>query len=177
MTADGVLPKPRAEFGAWVCEVFFDRIWNMADPDALDTLDEVAAPDLVFHIGNLPHARTLAEFKATVRLAKQGQPDLVYTANEVIVDGNVVALRLENVGTHLGDFVGVFPPTGRVLRLTALLVVRLDDDGRLAEVWQEGDFLDLLRQAGLVAPAGAGPLRQVGHALKNLVRGKRAGRR
>nr|WP_052478285.1 ester cyclase [Kibdelosporangium sp. MJ126-NF4]CEL17427.1 hypothetical protein [Kibdelosporangium sp. MJ126-NF4]CTQ91346.1 hypothetical protein [Kibdelosporangium sp. MJ126-NF4] len=153
-----------------VTQVLLRCLWNTDDLAALDQLDELARPDAVFNVGNRPAVRTVEDFKATVRAAKQGQPDLVYTVEDIIEEGDLVAARLSNVGTNTGDLVGLFPATGRVLRLTALLIVQLDQDGRIVEVWQEGDFLDMLRQAGVVAPAGAGPVTQLRFAVRNAAR-------
>ncbi|WP_165961053.1 hypothetical protein [Actinocrispum wychmicini] len=87
--------------------------------------------------------------------------------------GDEVDIEIET-GTHRGRLAGVFPPTGRVLRLTELVLVRIDHSGRLVSLWQESDFYGALVQAGVLAPPGASKPRQARTALRNAVRAARS---
>lgn len=155
------------------CQVkeFARRAWSLTD--LVDTLDEMTAPRAEFHIGSRPMVHTLDEFKDLVRAIKSGQPDLSYQIQDMVAENDLVAARMVFTGTHSGWLAGVFPPSGRVLRLTELVLVRLDQHGRLVTLWQESDFYGLLVQAGVLAPPGASKPRQAGTALRNVVRAVR----
>ncbi|AHH99622.1 hypothetical protein GCM10010174_18030 [Kutzneria viridogrisea] len=155
---------------------FVNRSWSVADPAALDTLGELVAPGVRFTIGSRAEVSTLAQFQALVRQIKVGQPDLDYRMVDMVVQGNLIAYRLIVTGTHLGMFAGVYPPTGRRLTLSAMVQVRLDEQGCLVEAWQEGDFLGVLAQVGAIPPTGTGPLGQVLHSARTSWRLARAGR-
>lgn len=155
---------------------FVNRSWSVAKPEAIDTLQELVAPGVRFEIGSRLGVHTLPEFVALVRQIKEGQPDLDYRLVDMVVQGNLIAYRLIVTGTHLGTFAGVYPPTGKVLTLSAMVQVKLDDEGRLMRAYQEGDFLGVLQQVGAIAAPGTGPIGQILHSARTSWRLARAGR-
>ena len=54
-------------------------------------------------------------------------PDLRFTIEELVTEGDTVAGRLTTSGTHQGPLMGI-PPTGRSVRQDHLHVVRFRDD-------------------------------------------------
>ena len=95
------------------------------------------------------HARAWAAF-----------PDLAIRVEQLIAEGNVVALRATYEGTHLGETtvpgVGSLPPTGKRFRYAATAFIRVAD-GQLAEEWGVRDTLAMALQLGaLIAPPPVG---------------------
>ena len=81
-------------------------------------------------------------------------PDLHATVDEVIGEGDRVAVRWTIRGTHKGELVGI-APTDRQIELPILELFRISD-GQLAEAWDQYDRLHLLEQLDAApAPAGA----------------------
>ena len=79
-------------------------------------------------------------------------PGSTLEVEEEIVDGDRVALRFQQRGTHTGVFMGV-PPTGRDFAMPGQTVLHFRD-GRVVERWSTADLLGLLVQLGAVpAPA------------------------
>ena len=75
-----------------------------------------------------------------------------FTVEDVITEGDRVAVRWTNAGTHIGEFAGV-PATGRTFTIAGVDIYRVEGD-MLAEHWHVVDQLAMLGQLGLLpAPA------------------------
>lgn len=66
--------------------------------------------------------------------------------------GDRVCMRFVGSGIHRGPLLGV-PATGKRIEWNGLNIYRLVD-GKVAETWQMGDVLGILRQMGAVSLAG-----------------------
>jgi steroid delta-isomerase-like uncharacterized protein len=78
-----------------------------------------------------------------------------FTIEDIIAEGDRVAVRWTNRGTHVGEFMGM-PATGRPFAIAGIDVHRLRD-GRLAEHWHVVDLFSQLQQLGfLPQPAESG---------------------
>ncbi|MDQ3657276.1 MAG: ester cyclase, partial [Chloroflexota bacterium] len=84
-------------------------------------------------------------------LLRAAFPDLTVSIEEVLTDGDLVAVRYTRTGTHQGEYLGI-PATGVAASWTGINVYRIEC-GRIAESWNETDNLELLRQLGAM-PAG-----------------------
>ena len=80
-------------------------------------------------------------------------PDLRVKIEELVVDGDKVAVRRSYEGTHRGATLGI-PATGKQLRVGGISIFRLDK-GRIAEHWEQLDRLALMQQLGVVPAPGA----------------------
>ncbi|HRE88193.1 MAG TPA: ester cyclase [Myxococcota bacterium] len=67
-----------------------------------------------------------------------GMPDIDYTIEEILVDGDQFVLRYHYTGTHLGELFG-FPPTGDVITCSGLEINRVAN-GR---IYESLNFTDL----------------------------------
>jgi steroid delta-isomerase-like uncharacterized protein len=82
-------------------------------------------------------------------------PDLVTTVEDMVAEGDRVAVRHTHRATHTGAFQGI-PPTGKRIEVTGIEVLRMRE-GQIAEFWHMDDFLGLMQQLGVVpAPGQAG---------------------
>ncbi|HWV43620.1 ester cyclase [Pseudorhodoplanes sp.] len=117
----------------------------------LDIADAYYAPDYVDHVGKGPEAgevRGAAGIKQAVTMFRTAFPDLTYTVEDEIAEGDLVMARFSARGTHLGTFLGV-APTGRSITYTGIDVNRIRD-GRIVQSWVQYDALGLLQQLGVV---------------------------
>ena len=121
----------------------------------LDRVDEVIAADYVDHFPLPPGFPSgLEGFKLFWRMVLSAFPDLRYTVDDVIADGDKVVVRVTSRATHQGEFQGI-PPTGRQVTWTEIHIGRLAN-GKLVEHWASVDQLGLLQQLGAIpAPATA----------------------
>lgn len=117
----------------------FDAVWRDADFGLMseDYLDHNPAPG---RPGTLEGLQQLRE------LTLAGFPDFEVRVEETIAEGDLVAVRLTQTGTHEGTFMGI-PPTGRRATWTTMAHLRVAD-GRVVERWGVVDGLALMRQLG-----------------------------
>jgi len=79
-----------------------------------------------------------------VEIIKRGFPDLHAHVDDVVAEGDQVALRLTFRGTHQGEFLGL-PATGRAIEYVSYEFYRIAD-GRFAEEWICSDLATLQAQ-------------------------------
>lgn len=100
-------------------------------------------------IGQHPGLHETLQRHPTIRAAF---PDLQYTIEEEMAEGDLVAMRVNVHGTHLGPFMGL-PPTGKQISYSVIAMDRVQN-GRIVGHWANPDFLSLLAQLGLtIVPA------------------------
>ncbi len=104
------------------------------------------APDCTFHYfppglpGGWEGARMYyGGFKAAF-------PDASFAPEDILTDGDKVAIRYRLHATHLGEFNGM-PPTGKTAVLNGITILRFAN-GKVVERWNEADFLGFLQQLG-----------------------------
>ena len=86
------------------------------------------------------HQLTLAAF-----------PDYDVSLEQLIADGDLVAVRMTNRGTNTGSFIGN-QPTGKQATWTTIAIFRVAD-GMIVERWGLIDLLSLFGQLGLRPPS------------------------
>lgn len=94
----------------------------------------------------------LQGLKDVLRAMRNGFPDLVFSIDEQISEGDKVVSRFEWTGTHEGDFLGV-PPTGRTVHVWGIVIDRLEQ-GRIKDTRIIMDTMGLMVQLGVMPPAG-----------------------
>jgi steroid delta-isomerase-like uncharacterized protein len=130
----------------------FDAIFNEGRLDEADALFE---PDARFHSPAQPEPFVGPEgFKAFVGGLRAAFPDMRVTIEDLIAEGDIVALRAQIRATHTGVYRGI-PPTLRTIAPSEMVMVRMRA-GRVAEAWQMFDGLTVMRQLG-VFPRGDPP--------------------
>ncbi len=82
--------------------------------------------------------------KEHIREFEVAFPAYTLEAEEMIVEGDLVAVRGTVRGTHKGVFAGI-PPTGRQLKLELMLFYRISD-GRISKFWLQTDSKALMDQ-------------------------------
>jgi steroid delta-isomerase-like uncharacterized protein len=130
---------------------FIRRVFVEADPSAVD---ELASEDFTPHSwGQMPPGRD--SLKAAQQRVMQGLSDARMTIEDVIAEGDRVAIRLVSRGRHAGEFMGM-PASGREYAISETHIFRIAD-GKVAEHWRDADMLGLMQQIGaLPEPATSG---------------------
>ena len=80
--------------------------------------------------------------------AKTAFPDGRFDIEEMIEEGDRVAVRYRFTGTHEGPFAGV-PATGREVSGEGIEIYRLHE-GQIVESWSQGNYLGMLQTIGAV---------------------------
>ena len=113
--------------------------------------DELLAPDFVFHDasttiqGREAYHHYLAPFFTAF-------PDMHYTIEDLIAEGDRVVARYTAQGTQTGGLMGM-APTGKPVTLTQIIIYRFAN-GKYVEGWTNADALGVLQQLGVVPAMG-----------------------
>jgi predicted ester cyclase len=122
--------------------------WNQGN---VALFDELAAPDFVNHDPARPNVRTREDYKRGATEVRSAYPDLHFTIEDMIAEGEQVVMRLTFHGTNTGDIVTPMhiPATGKQVTMTEILIVRVAS-GKVVELWSEADYLGGYQQLGLI---------------------------
>jgi ketosteroid isomerase-like protein len=119
---------------------FIERVVIAQDPAAVD---ELATEDFTPHtFGPTPPGRE--PLKQAMQRAGPGVSDPEFTIEDVIAEGDRVAIRLTSSARHTGPFMGV-EPSGRRYSIQEIHIFRIRD-GQVAEHWHEFDKASLMEQ-------------------------------
>jgi len=115
-------------------------------------LDDVLAANAVDHNPVPGQEPGLAGIKHVFEAFRTAFPDLRFSVEDMIAEGEQVVSRLTMHGTHQGDFQGI-PPTGKAVTQTGIDILRLAG-GKVIERWGEFDNLGLMQQLGVIPAPG-----------------------
>ncbi len=128
----------------------FVQVWGKG---SLDTIDELAAPNFSVYYPLLRETVHGPEaFKQVIMGVHAGLPDVEAVSEDVIAEGDQVAVRWTMHGTHTGELLGI-PPTGKQVTLTGITIYRLSD-GKIVEERGEEDALGFMQQLGVIPAMG-----------------------
>jgi steroid delta-isomerase-like uncharacterized protein len=128
---------------------FEEEMISRGDVPLADTL---LAPDyaMYFSLPGVPQPLDREGYKQLLAGFLAAFPDARHDIDDVVVDGDRVAVRWTGRATHRGPLLGI-PPTGRAIDITGTTVHRVRGD-QIVESWETWDSLGLMQQLG-VAPA------------------------
>ena len=115
----------------------------------LDAADHYFAQDFVDHTTPAGLPNGLAGFKAYITRLRSAFPDLHFTVEDVVAEGETVVVRATARGTMTGDFLEM-KATGKTATWTEIHIGRLAD-GKVVEHWATIDQLGMLQQLGHAA--------------------------
>lgn len=113
----------------------------------LDVLGELCTEDVVNH-APLGEPRGLEALKAYEAPVHEAFPDFEVAFDDLVAEGDRVAMRMTHRATHQGELMGV-PPTGREITFQNVVFNRMAD-GKIAERWVQPDLLGIMVQLGVV---------------------------
>lgn len=108
------------------------------DPTAID---RVLAPDFTAHGMPPEFGQGAAAMKVCAALMHSGLGDCHNELDDVIAEGDRVAVRYTTRAVHVGELFGI-PPTGRSVTITGIEIYRVEG-GAIAEYWGTADFSDI----------------------------------
>lgn len=117
----------------------------------IDMTMDVFADSFVDH-QVAPGGASLGNTKSDVRQAhemlKMSFPDVKFTLEDLLVEGDSVVMRVSGEGTHQGAFFGI-PATGKHIKWTGVRLLRYEN-GKFAEGTSELDQVGILQQMGII---------------------------
>jgi predicted ester cyclase len=120
--------------------------------------------DEVFNAGNtaaiadfcVPGSMFAGGIEGQIKVMKMGFPDNHFTIDEILAEGNKIAIRVTIHGTNTGPFVGLpafgrleipVPPTGRSVSASGMMIFTVSD-GKIVSFARELDQIGMLQQLG-----------------------------
>ena len=122
----------------------------------LAAVDQLVAPNFVGHFSALPkepkEVQGREAFKQFLSIWLTAFPDVQFTIEGMIAEGDSVAFRHTFRGTHKGDIMGI-PATGKQVNVTGINIFRVAG-GKIVEQWTNADDLGGMQQLGVVPSMG-----------------------
>jgi len=121
----------------------YEEVWNQGN---LSLIDELFAPN--FMVGS-EHWGPEGE-RQWVANARAAFPDIHFTIENQIAEGDLVVTRWSWQGTHQGSFMGI-AATGRHITFSGITIYRITA-GKLTQDSTEFNMLDALQKLGVPSP-------------------------
>ena len=121
-----------------------EETWNKGN---LDVVDDHIAQAWSYH-GPFGEYFGADGFKQMVTMFRNIFPDCNFTIDDMLGEGDKLAVRYTITGTMKGEMMGV-PPTGKSFSITAAYFYRFED-GKEVEVLPFSDSQVMMQQLGLV---------------------------
>ena len=139
------LEENKAIVRRWV-----EVVWNQGNVDALD---ELVSDTYVRHDPNTPEVHGPEEQTQRVAMYRCAFPDLHFTIEDMVAEGEKVVGRLTARATaHKGELFGI-PATDKQIMLTMTETYRLAE-GKIDEQWVNMDALGMMEQLGALRYGG-----------------------
>jgi len=135
----------------------FDEVMNQG---RLATIDELFAPTSITHQTPGPGEPAASGLRQLATSLRQSYPDLRFTVEDQIAEGDKVVTRFTMRGTNRGELLlagSPLPATGKAVAISGIVINRIQG-GRIVENWVVVDGLGNLRQLGLFPAPVAAPV-------------------
>lgn len=121
---------------------FIDEVFLARD---FATADELLTDDFTPHTWGATAAGKEGMKQAMERVSA-GLSDTKMTIEDVIAEGDRVAVRITSSAVQSGEFMGM-APSGKRYEIGEIHIFRVSD-GRIAEHWHQADFMGMMKQLG-----------------------------
>jgi len=119
------------------------EIWSKGNMAAVD---ELMAADFVWLNAPPGVASEREGFKRFQAGALGAFSEMNCTVEDMVVEGEKVAVRWTWNGKHTGEYMGM-APTGKQVTMTGISIIRITG-GKITEEWDESDNLGFMTQLG-----------------------------
>lgn len=115
-------------------------------------VDQLVSPAFTPH--SWPNVQPgIASLKEAMKRVSAGLADTTMTVEDMIAEGDKVAVRLTARGRHAGEFMGM-PPSDRSYEISETHIFRVEN-GKVIEHWRDADMLGMMQQIGALPVPGA----------------------
>lgn len=126
---------------------WLDEVWSNGN---FAVVDELFAPNFVFNYASPEVPQGPEGYKQTVNMWRTTFTDMNFTLDDIVAEGDKVAVRWTGRSTHKGEFMGI-APTGKQTTSTGVSFLRIVG-GKIVEEWSEWDMLSIMQQIGAFPP-------------------------
>jgi predicted ester cyclase len=121
---------------------------NKGKEAVMKWVDEDCAPDYVLHSSVGRDIRGHENNKRFCSDLYDALPDMHFTVDDMVVEGDKAVVRYTMTGTHKGAYMGI-PPTNRKITIWAIEIDRVAG-GKFIESWVRVDTLGFMQQLGII---------------------------
>jgi steroid delta-isomerase-like uncharacterized protein len=125
------------------------HLYERVNAGDVDGFGDLLASDFVEHEEIAGLDPTKEGTKKLFGMMMAGFPDLRFDVEDMLTSGDKVVARARVTGTNKGDFMGM-PATGKSVRIQAIDIMGLGNDGLLHEHWGVMDMMSMMQQLGVV---------------------------
>jgi steroid delta-isomerase-like uncharacterized protein len=124
------------------------QIFDLLNQRKLDEAFALYAEDYIYHGPGGAELRGRQAIRDLWGIFFVGFPDLHATIDDLIVEGDKLAVRWRIEGTHTGEFMGI-APTNRAIEIGLNELFRVAN-GQAVEAWDQYDMYGLMQQIGAI---------------------------
>lgn len=128
-------------------KVIVRKMFEAINNQDLSSLEQLMAPDFILNMEN-QQTRGWEVNRKVIEGELKAFPDFHVILEDIIAEGNLVCVRLQETGTHLGEYRGL-SPTGNKVSYTVVAIWRIIG-GKIVEGWIVYDQLNFLQQLGAI---------------------------
>ena len=121
---------------------------EFVDRSNFDLSEEIFALNFVRYDAGPDQVSRVEDLKHFFAMLHSGFPGFQSTIEDLLSEGDKVALRFTFRGIHQGEFMGI-APTGKEVTMSGIEILRIAD-GKLVEMWNQEDVLGMMRQLGAI---------------------------
>ena len=121
---------------------------EFVDRSNFDLSEEIFALNFVRYDAGPDQVSRVEDLKHFFAMLHSGFPGFQSTIEDLLSEGDKVALRFTFRGIHQGEFMGI-APTGKEVTMSGIDILRVAD-GKLVEMWNQEDVLGMMRQLGAI---------------------------
>lgn len=125
---------------------FYEEVVNQGK---IELIDELVSPDVVEHEEFPGLGGDRESVKQFFKMFRNAFPDVRFTVEDLIEEGDKVVSRATMRGTHKGEFMDI-AATGKSVEVALIDILRIDSDGKVAEHWGLTDTAAMMQQLGVM---------------------------
>ena len=112
--------------------------------------EALIAHDFVGHLAGYPLLEGRESYRQLGAAYFSAFPDIYFTVEEMLAEGDKVMIRYTAHATHRGDVMGI-PATGKQVTAWGISIYRIAS-GKIVEEWDSYDNLGVMQQLGEISP-------------------------
>lgn len=126
---------------------YLEEVWNKGN---VALIDEFLTTDYVYHGSGGMEIKGIEGMKRFAIGLRGTFPDLHFTIEAMVAEGDNIMYRYTGRGTFTGDFRGI-APTGKKVTFAGFMQDRFEGS-KIVETWEVWDRHDLYQQMGIEPP-------------------------
>lgn len=129
---------------------FFEEVWNKRKPEIVDDIFDNDCHTFQLRSGTPATSTPRGPESIKDHIAEwlYGFPDLTFTIEQMIAEGDRVSTLLVMEGTHTGQWLGI-PPNGKRINIRMMTIHRIQS-GKIIEDWVIVESLGFFQQLGIL---------------------------